>query len=72
MSPIFKGLPPIVSIRKDDVPGTHIIQFKNEIESIEIKHTAFSREGFAKGAVKAAEWIKDRKGIFSMQDVLRP
>jgi len=72
LSSFFKGLPPIVSIREDEVAGTHIIQFKNEIECIEIKHTAFSREGFAKGAVKAAEWIKDRKGIFSMQDVLRP
>jgi 4-hydroxy-tetrahydrodipicolinate reductase len=71
MSPFFKELPPIVSIREDEVPGTHIIQFKNEIESIEIKHTAFSRDGFAKGAVKAAEWIKDKKGIFSMDDVLK-
>ena len=71
LSPFFKGLPPIVSIREDEVPGTHIIQFKNEIESIELKHTAFSRNGFALGAVKAAEWIKDRKGVFSMQDVLK-
>ena len=52
------------------VPGTHEITYNSEIDSISIKHTAHSRQGFALGAVIAAEWIKDKKGIFSMKDVL--
>lgn len=60
----------IVSKREADVKGTHIIQYKSEIDDIELKHTAHSREGFAKGAILAAEWIKEKKGVFQMKDVL--
>lgn len=67
---LSKEILPIHSIREDDVPGIHSIYYENEIDSIEIKHTAFTREGFALGAVTAAEWIKGRKGTFSMQDML--
>lgn len=56
--------------RIDKVPGTHEISYNSEIDTISIKHTAHSREGFAMGAVIAAEWIKDKKGVFSMKDVL--
>lgn len=56
--------------RIDDVPGTHEITYNSEIDSISIKHTAHSRQGFAMGAVIAAEWIKDKKGVFTMKDVL--
>ncbi|WP_243471330.1 4-hydroxy-tetrahydrodipicolinate reductase [Winogradskyella sp. MH6] len=56
--------------RIPEVPGTHEIIYNSEIDSISIKHTAHSRHGFALGAVIAAEWIKDKKGIFSMKDVL--
>lgn len=56
--------------RIDNVPGTHEITYNSEIDSISIKHTAHSRKGFALGAVIAAEWIKDKKGVFSMKDVL--
>ncbi len=56
--------------RIENVPGTHEITYNSEIDSISIKHTAHSREGFAMGAVIAAEWIKDKKGVFSMKDVL--
>lgn len=56
--------------RIENVPGTHEITFNSELDAISIKHTAHSREGFALGAVIAAEWIKDKKGIFSMKDVL--
>jgi len=56
--------------RIDDVPGTHEIKYNSEIDSISIKHTAHSRQGFAMGAVIAAEWIKDKKGVFTMKDVL--
>ncbi|MEO1029967.1 MAG: 4-hydroxy-tetrahydrodipicolinate reductase [Bacteroidota bacterium] len=56
--------------RIPEVPGTHEITYNSEIDSISIKHTAHSRQGFALGAVIAAEWIKDKKGVFSMKDVL--
>ncbi len=61
---------PIRSKRIDKVPGTHSINYSSEIDSIEIKHTAFTRIGFAKGALVAAEWIVDKKGVFNMNDVL--
>ncbi len=56
--------------RIDDVPGTHSIFYKSDVDLIEIKHVAHNREGFALGAVIAAEWIIGKKGIFSMKDVL--
>ncbi len=62
---------PIIAKREDNVPGTHTVSYKSEIDTIEIKHTAHSREGFALGAVIAAEWIRDKKGVFSMKDVLQ-
>ncbi|MFA7444482.1 MAG: 4-hydroxy-tetrahydrodipicolinate reductase [Flavobacteriaceae bacterium] len=56
--------------RIENVPGTHSVFYKSAIDEIEIKHTAHSREGFAQGAVMAAEWILGKKGIFTMKDVL--
>lgn len=61
----------IISERKDKVPGTHIINYSSEIDEIEIKHTAKNRKGFALGAIVAAEFIKDKKGVFTMKDVLK-
>jgi 4-hydroxy-tetrahydrodipicolinate reductase len=61
----------IVSVRKDDVPGTHTVNYASEVDSIEIKHTAHNRKGFALGAVIAAEFIHGKKGVFGMQDVLQ-
>jgi 4-hydroxy-tetrahydrodipicolinate reductase len=60
----------IISVRKDAVPGTHIIKYKSEIDSIEIKHTANNRIGFASGAVIAAEWLVSKKGVYTMKDML--
>ncbi len=60
----------IVSERTDPAPGTHIVTWANDIDEIEIIHTAKNRIGFATGAVVAAEYIKDKKGIFTMRDVL--
>ena len=60
----------IFAIREDEVPGTHSVFYKSEVDEIEIKHTAFNRNGFALGAVIAAEWIQGKKGNFSMKDVL--
>jgi len=51
-------------------PGTHLVKYYSTIDDIEIIHTAHSREGFAGGAVLAAEFIQNKKGIFSMKDVL--
>jgi 4-hydroxy-tetrahydrodipicolinate reductase len=61
---------PIISKRIDEVPGTHSIFYESPIDSIEIKHTAHSRAGFAGGAILAAEWIVGRKGCFGMKDLL--
>ena len=61
---------PITAKRIDDVPGTHTISYTSKVDTIEIKHTAHSREGFALGAVIAAEWLKDKKGVFTMKEVL--
>jgi 4-hydroxy-tetrahydrodipicolinate reductase len=60
----------IVSHRTENVPGTHVVNYTSEIDEIEIKHTAHSRKGFAMGAVIAAEYIANKKGIFTMEDVL--
>ncbi|MEI9808084.1 MAG: 4-hydroxy-tetrahydrodipicolinate reductase [Bacteroidota bacterium] len=62
---------PIISKRIDPAPGTHTIRYTSAIDDIEIIHTAHSRTGFAAGAVLAAEFIKDKKGIYAMKDVLR-
>lgn len=60
----------ISSIRKDPAPGTHHIKYHSDTDDIEIIHTAHNRNGFAQGAYMAAGFIKDKKGIFSMKDVL--
>lgn len=60
----------IISQRVDPAPGTHSVKYSSVIDDIEIIHTAHSRTGFATGAVLAAEFIKDKKGFFTMKDVL--
>jgi 4-hydroxy-tetrahydrodipicolinate reductase len=61
----------ITAKRMDDVKGTHIINYDSDIDTISIKHEAHSRDGFALGALLAAEWLADKKGIFTMKDVLQ-
>ena len=56
--------------RIENIPGTHTVTYKSSVDDIEIKHTAHNREGFALGAVIAAEWIIGKKGVFTMKDVL--
>jgi 4-hydroxy-tetrahydrodipicolinate reductase len=56
--------------RIENVPGTHSIFYKSEVDTIEIKHTAHNRDGFALGSVIAAEWLIGKKGVFTMKDVL--
>jgi 4-hydroxy-tetrahydrodipicolinate reductase len=60
----------IKSERTGQVPGTHIINYTSEVDKIEIKHEAFSRKGFALGAVLVADWLKDKEGMLDMNDFL--
>ena len=61
---------PILSHRLDPAPGTHQVFYRSAIDEIEIRHEAFSREGFARGALRAARWVKGKKGCFGMNDLL--
>ena len=60
----------IEAVRTENVPGTHTVTYNSVVDTIEIKHTAHNRDGFALGAVIAAEWIVGKHGIFTMKDVL--
>ena len=57
--------------RKQDVPGTHVVTYSAPLDTLEVKHTAHSREGFALGAVLVAEWIRDKEGVLGMEDFLQ-
>ncbi len=61
---------PIISVREDEVPGTHTIRWQSGNDLLELSHVAHSREGFAAGALQVAEWLPGRKGIFGMDDFL--
>jgi 4-hydroxy-tetrahydrodipicolinate reductase len=61
---------PIISERIDPAAGTHEVKYSSDVDDIEIIHTAHNRKGFALGAVLAAEFIHDKKGVFEMKDVL--
>jgi 4-hydroxy-tetrahydrodipicolinate reductase len=61
----------IESFRIDSVPGTHTVIYDSEVDTIEFKHTAHNRNGFALGAVMAAEWISDKKGFHSIEDMFK-
>jgi 4-hydroxy-tetrahydrodipicolinate reductase len=62
---------PIWSSREGKVPGTHSVKYISEVDEIEIKHTAYTRMGFALGAVVSAEWLADKTGVFGMNDMLK-
>ena len=61
----------IWSIREGKVPGTHLVKYISDIDQIEISHVAHGREGFALGAVMAAEWIVGKRGVFGMKELLQ-
>jgi 4-hydroxy-tetrahydrodipicolinate reductase len=61
---------PVEALRIDNTPGTHSVSYNSTIDSIEIKHTAHSRDGFIEGALSAATWVYNRKGIYTMKDLL--
>ena len=60
----------IHSKREGEVPGTHTLKYTSSIDEISLKHEAFGRDGFALGAIIAAEWLMGKKGVFGMKDVL--
>ncbi len=60
----------IRSFREDPAAGTHVIKYTSAVDDIEIRHTAHSREGFARGAVLVAEWLPGKKGVLGMDDFL--
>ncbi len=61
----------VASTRAGNIPGTHVVGFDSEADTIELKHTARSRRGFALGALYAAEWIVGHRGWFTLDDLLR-
>lgn len=61
---------PVTAKRIENVPGTHTVSYDSAVDSIKIEHIAHSRDGFALGAIIAAEWLQNKKGVFSMKDVL--
>ncbi|MGB3075854.1 MAG: dihydrodipicolinate reductase C-terminal domain-containing protein, partial [Chitinophagales bacterium] len=60
----------ILSRREEAIIGTHVVDYTSTTDKIEIRHEAFSREGFAKGAIAAANWIHDKKGFFEFGDIV--
>ncbi len=60
----------IIALRLPDVPGTHTVRYTSEIDTIELKHEAHNRKGFAAGAIRAAEFLHGKSGVYTMKDVL--
>jgi len=60
----------IISERLAETVGTHVVTYASPVDALELKHEAFSREGFAHGAVLAAEWLPGKQGVFGMKDLL--
>lgn len=61
----------IICKREGEIPGTHIVKYSSSVDDIEIKHVAHNRKGFALGAVMAAEFMQNKRGVFGMQDMLK-
>lgn len=68
---IEKDQIPVTAKREGEVPGIHSVIYKSEVDEIRIYHSAYSRDGFAKGAIMAAEFMKKRRGIYGMEDLLK-
>lgn len=62
---------PVFSFRQEDVPGTHVVTYESDVDKIQIFHEAKNRKGFALGAIKAAEWLQGKTGVFTMKDYLK-
>ena len=61
---------PFSSVRVGKVPGTHTLIFDSEVDTIELTHRARSRDGFARGALRAAQWIRGKQGLYTLNDML--
>jgi 4-hydroxy-tetrahydrodipicolinate reductase len=61
----------LTSVRKENIPGTHIVTYVSDVDTLEIKHEAHNRLGFAEGAALAATWIVGKQGVFTMRDLLK-
>lgn len=68
---IPKGVLPVTAKRIGEVPGIHAVTYKSNVDEIEIRHSALSREGFARGAVLAAEFLRGKVGVLGMEDMLK-
>ncbi len=62
---------PIKSYRIENITGTHVVTYDSAIDTIEVKHEAHNRSGFAEGAIIAAQWLIDKKGIYTMKDLMK-
>lgn len=62
---------PITAKREGEIPGIHVVTYQSEVDEIQIRHSAYSREGFARGAVMAAEFLFGKKGVYGMEDLLK-
>ncbi len=62
---------PIIAHRIADVKGEHSITYRSDIDQLQLHHIAYSRQGFAQGAVAAAEWLQGKQGVFTMDDILK-
>ena len=69
-APSMRKKLPVTSVRTGSVPGTHEIIFDAPFEQISMRHEARDRRVFADGALRAAEWLRGKKGVFTMRDVL--
>jgi len=70
-NPSSRHILPIEALRIENVPGTHVISYTSSVDELKISHEAYSREGFARGAVTAAEWLVGKTGVFNMKDLLK-
>ena len=68
---VHDGVLPVHAIRRGEVPGIHEVKWDSADDTLTLIHSAKSRRGFALGAVMAAEWLKGRRGYFTMRDFLQ-
>jgi 4-hydroxy-tetrahydrodipicolinate reductase len=66
-----KGTLKITAVRENEIPGIHTVTYDSEFDELSIHHSAKSRKGFAMGAIMAAEFIADKKGVYTMSDLLK-
>jgi len=62
---------PFASVRAGNIPGTHVVGFDSSADTIELKHIARNREGFALGVIMAAQWIQNKKGFYNINDMMQ-